>query len=126
MSPSPMAQSHISAATTTLTGLGRVWLEASGRALGGSSTRSTFPRPSRQQPRAFHRGDTHSLPLPLLYSQHRDRKRQAPNAKQPRRLGRRPFPPLLFLPQRWSGCHFETSGLCPRGQAPRDSQQMDA
>lgn len=67
----------------------------------------------------------HPLAAALLARQLGDRKRQAPNAKQPRRLGRRPFPPLLFLPQRQrNGCHFETSGLCPRGQAPRDSQQM--
>lgn len=121
--PRPTAQSHLSATTITVTSLAGGCLEVPGQALGSSSTGSTLPRPSGQQRPAFHRGDTHSLPLP--HSQLGDRKRQAPNAKQPRRLGRRPFPPLLFLPQRQrNGCHFETSGLCPRGQAPRDSQQM--
>lgn len=38
--------------------------------------------------------------------------------------GRAAAPPAPSLPPAESGCHFETSRLCPRGQAPRDSQQM--
>lgn len=49
----------------------------------------------------------------LCRTRSRDRKRQAPNAKQPRRLGRRPFPPLLFLPAATADAILKPPGLCP-------------
>ncbi|KAM7064053.1 uncharacterized protein WM277_004784 [Molossus nigricans] len=111
----PGAQCHISVATIVI-GLERGWLEAPGRTLGGSSTGGTLSRPSGQQRLAFHRVTPTRC---HCRTRSRDRKRQAPDAKQPRRLGRRPFPPLLFLPQWRSGCHFETSGAVPLRPGPQ-------
>lgn len=60
------------------------------------------PLPTRP---AFHRG------TPPRRRSQGDRKRRAPDAKQP---GGRPPPlPAPSLPPAASGCHFETSGLCP-------------
>lgn len=90
-----MAQSHIFSGTAiTAIGLGRGWLETPWPGTGRQQYRKQYPAGS---------SDGHSAASPptrccRCRTRSRDRKRQAPNAKQPRRLGRRPFPPLLFLP----------------------------
>ena len=92
MYPDPMAQSHISSA------------DPPGKGLPSGPWVGTRRQKYQKHPTQAHRAEATCPPPrrhPLNWccrTRCEDRKRQAPNAKQPRRLGRRPFPPLLFLP----------------------------
>lgn len=110
----PTGQPHISAATVTETGLGRGWLEAPGWTRGGSGTGSTLPGSSGQQQWAFHRVDTHSLPLP--HSQQRQEEASA-QRKTAQEAGPPPLPAPSLPPRSGGGSGADAilkpPGLCP-------------
>lgn len=94
-SPGSLVQTHNSLATT----ITAINLGGAGKGLQAGHWEAVFPEVPSVGPAATDiPPPPRRHPLTACRTRSRDRKRQAPNAKQPRRLGRRPFPPLLFLP----------------------------
>lgn len=93
-SPGSLVQILISLATT----ITAINLGEAGKGLQAGHWEVAVPEVPSLGPAATDIPPPRRHPLTACRTRSRDRKRQAPNAKQPRRLGRRPFPPLLFLP----------------------------